>query len=148
MMAIYPSGTGLGVVSAGADAIKACVPFNTPYLIVEPSDLPSDWSTSAAWECDFSAPSGHGLGSQRYAIEQSLIAIAVAEADTFIPTEPVPQSEDDTDENYALYLQLVAKGNDSAAQEHAARKAQEIGHRLSIIAMMKAEVLQLEGVQL
>lgn len=48
-----------------------CTPHNTPYLIVEDSDLPEDWSTSSAWEADFSTPDGYGLGPQRYFIQKA-----------------------------------------------------------------------------
>jgi hypothetical protein len=51
------------------------VPHGVPYLIVEDSDLPSDWSTSAAWEADFSAPHGIGMGPQRYFIAQAAAVI-------------------------------------------------------------------------
>lgn len=52
------------------------VPYNAPYLIVEDSDLPADWSTSAAWEADFSSPSGIGMGPQRYFIQKAQQEIA------------------------------------------------------------------------
>jgi hypothetical protein len=57
-----------------------CTPHNTPFLICEDSDLPEDWSTSAAWECDFSTPSGIGMGAQRYFIAQAAAVIADPES--------------------------------------------------------------------
>lgn len=57
-----------------------CTPYNTPYLIVEDSDLPADWSTSAAWEADFSQPNGIGMGPQRWFIAQAAAVIADPES--------------------------------------------------------------------
>ena len=42
------------------------VPAGVPYLIVEDSDLPSDWTYSAAWEVDFSKPDGYGIGAEQF----------------------------------------------------------------------------------
>jgi len=56
------------------------VPYNTPYIICEDSDLPANWETSAAWECDFSSPSGIGMGAQRWFIAQAAAVIADPES--------------------------------------------------------------------
>ena len=42
------------------------VPAGTPYLIVEDSVLPSDWTYSSAWEVDFSKPDGYGIGAEQF----------------------------------------------------------------------------------
>ena len=42
------------------------VPAGVPYLICQDSDLPSDWSTSSAWEVDFSKPDGYGIGAEQF----------------------------------------------------------------------------------
>ncbi len=52
------------------------VPYSTPYLIIEDSALPSDRSSRAAWEADFSNPHGYGLGPQRYTIQKAQQEIA------------------------------------------------------------------------
>ena len=62
MIVVFASGTGLGVARAEPDFISACVPAGVPYIEVQPGDIPSDWSTSAAWEADFSNPAGIGTG--------------------------------------------------------------------------------------
>lgn len=56
------------------------VPFGVAYLITEDSDLPEDWSTSSAWEADFSSPSGIGMGAQRYFIAQAAAVISDPES--------------------------------------------------------------------
>lgn len=53
---------GLSVMEIGLKDVPAGVPF----LIVEDSDLPSDWSTSSAWEVDFSKPTGVGMGAEAF----------------------------------------------------------------------------------
>lgn len=59
---------------------RMTTPNGTPYLIVKDSDLPADWSTSAAWECDFSQPHGTGIGPHRWHIEQAGKRIEAAQA--------------------------------------------------------------------
>jgi len=46
------------------------VPANTPYLIVESSDLPDDYTFFNAWQADFSNPDGHGIGHEAWFAEQ------------------------------------------------------------------------------
>jgi hypothetical protein len=81
MKGLYPQASGeiaIIFLQDGDDFDAVCkriTPYNTPYLIVDDSDLPEDWSTSAAWECDFSSPSGIGMGPQRYFIAQAAAVI-------------------------------------------------------------------------
>lgn len=94
------------------------VPFGVPFLICEDIDLPEDWSTSAAWECDFSSPSGIGMGAQRWFIAQAEAALAA--------------------------LAAVEITEETNVDQHNA----EVWRHNALIAQMKAEVLQLEGVTL
>lgn len=68
---------------------KKDVPYGVPYLIVEDSDLPADWSTSAAWEADFSNPDGIGMGAQRWFIAQAEAELIEISQRTE-PSAPVP----------------------------------------------------------
>ena len=68
-----------GILSVEETARKD-VPAGVPYLIVEDSDLPEDWSTSAAWVADFSEPHGYGIGPTRWFIEQAEKEIARLES--------------------------------------------------------------------
>ena len=59
---LFPCECGLSI----EEIAQKDVPKNKPYLIVEDKDLPSDWSTSEAWEVDFSEPDGYGLGAEQF----------------------------------------------------------------------------------
>jgi hypothetical protein len=100
------------------------VPYNTPYLIVEDSDLPEDWSNSAAWEADFSDPDGIGVGAQRYFIAQAEAKIAALES---LP-EPV-QIEGVSDEDHAAVVALFN-----------AQRTAMVAEQQAIITQMEAEL--------
>ena len=63
---IYPVG-GLPV----EEVARKDVPAGVPYLIVDPSAIPTDRSFRAAWEADFSEPHGYGIGQDAWFAEQS-----------------------------------------------------------------------------
>ena len=42
------------------------VPAETPYKIIDVSDVPSDRTFRDAWEYDFSQPDGHGIGHEAF----------------------------------------------------------------------------------
>lgn len=72
MKIIFPNENGsiaiifpTGILSLDATA-KKDVPAGLPYLIVNDNDLPTDWSTSEAWEVDFSKPDGYGIGAEAW----------------------------------------------------------------------------------
>jgi hypothetical protein len=46
------------------------VPAETPYLIVDVSDIPFDREFRNAWESDFSTPDGYGIGADAWFAEQ------------------------------------------------------------------------------
>jgi hypothetical protein len=144
------------------------VPYNTPYLIVEDSDLPEDWSNSAAWEADFSSPDGIGMGAHRWFIAQAEADI-VSINETAPPQTPVPRdpvvfediiwNEDHEEEDrpalYADYVAGLARENEQALVRYDKElasfntgKQQALDRANALIAQMKAEVLQLEGVTL
>lgn len=75
---IFPVATAMAVEQIA----QKDVPHGTPYLIVNDSDLPADWATSAAWEADFSNPDGIGMGPQRWFIAQAADVIANPESTT------------------------------------------------------------------
>lgn len=47
------------------------VPADTPYLIINTTDLPQDQTFFNAWEADFSNPDGHGIGAEAWFAEQA-----------------------------------------------------------------------------
>lgn len=55
-----------------SDIAKKDTPFQTPYLIVNESDLPTDLTYIEAWEIDFTSPDGYGLGPHRFFIEKAI----------------------------------------------------------------------------
>ncbi|MGD9610760.1 MAG: hypothetical protein AB7U59_15250 [Desulfovibrionaceae bacterium] len=59
---ICPCDCGLPVVEIAAKD----VPAGVPYRIVDASEIPADRTFRAAWEADFSAPDGHGLGAEAW----------------------------------------------------------------------------------
>ena len=69
-LTIFPHPTGvLAVTYSSILPPEATTPFGLPYLEIDASDLPQDWSTSDSWEADFSSPTGYGLGPARYFIK-------------------------------------------------------------------------------
>jgi hypothetical protein len=72
---IYPTSTGVAVVHPTGElpieeTARKDVPAGVPYMIVDDSVLPSDRTFRDAWEADFSAPHGNGIGALRWFIEQ------------------------------------------------------------------------------
>jgi len=68
---IYPTADGIAVlIPTGElpieDVAAKDVPAGTPYLLIDASDLPTDRMFRAAWEADFSAPTGYGLGAEAW----------------------------------------------------------------------------------
>ena len=58
---IYPTGQ----IPVDDVALKD-VPENTPYIIMDSSDLPKDLAYIDAWNVDFSKPHGFGIGHTRW----------------------------------------------------------------------------------
>lgn len=52
------------------------VPVGVPYMIVGPSQIPSDHMFFNAWEADFSSPHGVGIGADAWFAEQASKEIA------------------------------------------------------------------------
>ena len=99
------------------------VPFGVPYRIIDAALIPEDRTYRDAWAADFSTPDGTGLGPQRWWIGQFTAEIAQLEA-------------------------RVSPADQDAAQKFEAERAAEIAALQAKIAQMKAEVLEIEGVQL
>lgn len=95
------------------------VPYNTPYRIVSEAEMPTDRTFRNAWEADFSAPDGYGIGPQRWFIERAEKEIAT--------------------------LKNNAATDDPAAQKI---RAERIAFNEALIQQMKDEVFIIEGVQL
>lgn len=171
MKALYPQANGEIAIIFLQDwdnyheVCKRVTPHNTPYLICEDADLPSDWSTSAAWECDFSHPHGIGMGPQRYFIAQAeanivdILARAEPVApETVLPDAFVPDPEKTDEENevtQANYMaSVIALNNANTARHQKALVAfftqqdNDQERELALIEQMKAEVFQIEGVVL
>lgn len=46
------------------------VPAETPYLIVDATNIPTDRTFRDAWVADFSAPDGYGIGAEAWFSQQ------------------------------------------------------------------------------
>ena len=62
------------------DVAQKDVPAGLPYLILNPEDVPADHTFFNAWEANFDAPHGYGIGAEAY------FARKAAEATTTTPT--------------------------------------------------------------
>lgn len=49
-----------------ADVAQKDVPAGVPYLLVNADDIPADRTFRNAWEADFSAPDGYGIGADAW----------------------------------------------------------------------------------
>lgn len=160
-------------------------PFNRPFKIVDDTTIPTDRTFRNAWEADFSAPDGVGLGPQRWFIEQATREIAEIQSrvaptapvvNVYTPLVPVVFTQivwegealDWTDvqkqEWYAGYAASVSQQNtqgllgiqaQNEQQEKQyqkllnsfnAQKENDLNRCNSLIAQMKQEVFQIEGV--
>lgn len=61
---------------------KKDVPQNTPYKILNASDVPSDRTWREAWEADFSSPDGYGIGHEAWFAEKAAKEASKVEDDT------------------------------------------------------------------
>lgn len=79
MISIYPNDLGtISVTRLGADQMGDALrttPFGVPFLILEDDAVPTDRTFRNAWEADFSAPHGTGMGPQRWLIQQAEAAL-------------------------------------------------------------------------
>ena len=73
---VYPNGSGgiclvtpTGELPIGEVARKD-VPADTPYLILDADQVPTDHTFFNAWEADFSTPDGHGIGAEAWFAEK------------------------------------------------------------------------------
>ena len=57
------------------------VPAGKPYLILDRSVAPEDETFFNAWEADFSAPHGHGIGANQWFINQYQAEIDTLDAE-------------------------------------------------------------------
>lgn len=142
------------------------VPFGVAYLIVDDADIPADFSTSAAWVVDFSVPSGLGLGPHRWHIEQAEARIAAAlaltppeppsEPELEQPLEPSQEADEEALDAYAAALaayqaeqatyQVAVAEHAEMIQQLASFQAAVQAENDALIAQMKAEVFDVEGV--
>ena len=73
---IYPNGTGgiCFVMPTGElpieEVARKDVPAGVPYLILSADQVPDDHTFFNAWEADFSAPHGVGIGADAWFAEQ------------------------------------------------------------------------------
>ena len=126
---IFPNQTSIAVMrplECGLtiqEIARKDVPFGVPYRIIDAALIPEDRTYRDAWTASFSNPDGTGLGPHRWWIGQFTAEIAQLEA-------------------------RVAPADQTAAQNFQADRAAEIAALQAKIAQMKAEVLEIEGVQL
>jgi len=99
------------------------VPLGVVFRIIDASAIPTDRTYRDAWTADFSNPDGAGLGPHRWWIAQWTAEIAQLEA-------------------------RIAPADQDTAQKFHADRAARIAALEANIAQMKAEVLEIEGVQL
>ena len=57
------------------------VPAGVPYKIIDAADVPTDRTFRNAWEADFTAPDGHGLGHDAWAAQKAAEAPEQPELD-------------------------------------------------------------------
>lgn len=68
---IFPSENGIAVIHPTGeltieDVAAKDVPAGVPYRFIGIEDLPVDRIFRNAWQADFSAPDGYGMGSDAY----------------------------------------------------------------------------------
>lgn len=73
---LYPTDDGVAILipTNELDILEVArkdVPANTPYLIVDTEDIPSDRTFRNAWEADFSTPDGYGIGADAWFAEKA-----------------------------------------------------------------------------
>ncbi len=88
---IYPQPNGVVAVIIPTEAFLASytvedlaakdVPAGVPYKIIDAADVPTDRTFRNAWEADFSAPDGHGLGHDAWAAQKAAEAPEQPELD-------------------------------------------------------------------
>lgn len=77
---IYPlEHGGLAIIIPAPDYLKQYsiidiadkdIPKDTPYKIIDVSEVPTDRTFRAAWEADFSNPDGYSIGAEAWFAEQ------------------------------------------------------------------------------
>jgi hypothetical protein len=78
-MIIYKSETGNAMLVIPApncgvsieEIARKDVPAGLPYHIVDASQVPQDQTFYAAWEADFTNPTGYGIGADAWFAEQA-----------------------------------------------------------------------------
>lgn len=88
---IYPQPNGVVAVIIPTEEFLASytvedlaakdVPAGVPYKIIDAADVPTDRTFRNAWEADFSAPDGHGLGHDAWAAQKAAEAPEQPELD-------------------------------------------------------------------
>ena len=53
------------------DVARKDVPQGVPYKFISEADIPTDRTFRNAWEADFSAPDGYGLGHDAWAAQKA-----------------------------------------------------------------------------
>lgn len=66
---------GIGIITPTnelplEEVARKDTPEGVPYIIINASDLPEDFSFRRAWEADFSNPDGYGIGQDAWYAEQ------------------------------------------------------------------------------
>ena len=88
---IYPQPNGVVAVIIPTEEFLASytvedlaakdVPAGVPYKIIDAADVPTDRTFRNAWEADFTAPDGHGLGHDAWAAQKAAEAPEQPELD-------------------------------------------------------------------
>ena len=88
---IYPQPNGVVAVIIPTEEFLASytvedlaakdVPAGVPYKIIDAADVPTDRTFRNAWEADFTAPDGHGLGHDAWVAQKAAEAPEQPELD-------------------------------------------------------------------
>lgn len=104
MIIVFPFEQGIAVIKPTGEipieeVARKDVPAGVPFLFVDAANLPGDWTFRAAWQADFSAPHGYGIGAKAWFIEQYHARRAEIEAS--VPPEPMTLFPLPTEESVA-----------------------------------------------
>ena len=72
----YPCECGLTI----NEIARKDVPAGKPYLLVPKDQIPADYRFFAAFEADFSTPTGYGIGSDAWFAERAAIENSTQES--------------------------------------------------------------------
>lgn len=111
---IYPNGETISILYPAGDlplleVARKDVPANTPYKVIDKSQIPQDRTFRLAWDADFSQPDGYGIGRKAWFIERYGDEIALI--NSMPAPEPSEESPNIVDDWVRLKTQMIAELN-------------------------------------